>query len=301
MTLREAFRYFLGEALTNIRRSWRISLLAVLSIASSLFISGIFLLLGDNLSRIAAEWRSEAKLLIYLADGAEGQSERIRLRILERPWVTGVEAVSSAEAERRFETIFPGLTRMLDGWEGQRLPASLEVGVDPDRVESETLDSCSWVASLRELPGVRMVDDDREWLRQLEALVAVLRGVGLTLGLILLSAAAFTIASVVRLTAHLYREEMGIMRLVGATEFLVRGPFVVEGLVQGAVGGLVGVVALFVAYSMIAAGSAPALFGSLLFGRFLPPAELLILVLVGAAAGLAGSLLSLRAAPERGR
>ena len=78
-----------------------------------------------------------------------------------------------------------------------------------------------------------MVDDDRDWLRQLEGVVQVVRTVGMALVAVLLLAAIFTIASVIRLTAYLYRDEIGVMRLVGATELFIRGPFYVEGLVQG--------------------------------------------------------------------
>ena len=90
----------------------------------------------------------------------------------------------------------------------------------------------AWLAELRRHPAVDMVDDDRDWLRQLELLVAVFRGVGLTLGALLLAAATLTIASVIRLTAYLYRDEIAVLRLIGATEFYIRGPFYAEGLVQ---------------------------------------------------------------------
>ena len=89
-----------------------------------------------------------------------------------------------------------------------------------------------------------LVDDDREWLSQLATAVAVVRAVGLALVASLLGAAIFTIASVIRLTAYLHNEETGMMRLVGATEFFIRGPFYVEGLLQGLIGGLVASAAL---------------------------------------------------------
>jgi cell division transport system permease protein len=139
-----------------------------------------------------------------------------------------------------------------------------------------------------------MVDDDRDWVAQLSAVVAVVRGLGLALGGVLLGAAVFTIGSVIRLTAYLYEEEMTVMRLVGATEFFIRGPFYVEGLLQGLLGG-----ALAAGGLTAAAWAARERLGESLLGRLVaaePPApdQLLLLVGLGAAAGLLGAVLSLR-------
>ena len=82
-----------------------------------------------------------------------------------------------------------------------------------------------------------MVDDDRDWVAQLEGVLQVIGAVGLGVVAVLMVAAIFTIASVIRLTAYLYRDEIGVMRLVGATELFIRGPFYVEGLLQGLLGG----------------------------------------------------------------
>ena len=139
-----------------------------------------------------------------------------------------------------------------------------------------------------------MVDDDRDWLSRLETLVAVVRGIGVALGSLLLVAAMFTIASVIRLTVLLYRDEIEVMRLVGATELYVRGPFFVEGLVQGIAGGLLATAALTLAHQLVISGGAQSLMGGLLFGDFLLARYLLALVGTGAAAGLIGAVVSLR-------
>jgi cell division transport system permease protein len=193
-----AFIYFFREALTSIRRSWKVSLLAVLTIAVSLFLGGFFLLLSGNLSRIVGEWRRDAKVVVYMNSGDEAGFDD---GVLEVAWVTGVEEISSDEASRRFAETFPTLGQLLTGWEQEPLPRSLEIGLDLDAVEASRFRS--WLAELRGQPGVQMVDDDRQWLRQLETLVAVLRGLGILIGGILLAAAVFTIGSVIKLTAYL--------------------------------------------------------------------------------------------------
>ncbi len=295
----QALAFFFREAALSLRRSWKVSLLAVFTIAVSLFIGGLFLLLTGNLARIVADWRSEAKVVVYLgADAAPETVEELAAAMRARPWVREVARVSPEEAVERFAAAFPQLSELLGGWERGPLPASLEVGIDPAGAESP--ERRAWLETLRAHPAVAMVDDDRLWLRQVETLIALLRGSGLVLGGVLLAAAIFTIASVVRLTAYLYRDEIAVLRLVGATEFVVRGPFFVEGLIQGLGGGLLAVAGLFAAYELVISQTLPSILGWVLLSRFLPPAELAALVALGGLAGLFGASISMRREEEEG-
>ena len=139
-----------------------------------------------------------------------------------------------------------------------------------------------------------MVDDDREWLSQLETVVAVVRAVGLALSAGLLGAAIFTIASVIRLTAWLHNEETSVLRLVGATEFYIRGPFYAEGLLQGLLGGLVAAGGLWAAWRLVRLHNPGSLLATLLLGDFLTAPQLALLIALGGAAGLVGAVASLR-------
>ncbi|MBW3670860.1 MAG: FtsX-like permease family protein, partial [Acidobacteria bacterium] len=115
-------------------------------------------------------------------------------------------------------------------------------------------------------------------------------------------AAAFMISNVIRLTMILYREEIGIMRLVGATESMVRIPFLIEGLVQGLIGGLIAVGALAALYygGMRSINPEDALLLNSLFLNFLPPLTLWGIVAGGACAGLFGSWIAVRDSRDEG-
>ena len=296
MKLYQALVYFFREAWVSLARSWKVSLLAVVTIAVSLAIGGTFLLISRNLGGVVERWRGEARVVVYLRPAA-GEAERADLADLEAkirsaPWVTGTEEKSAAAAAAQFREIFPGLADLLEGWEEEPLPPSIEIVFDPSRADSAPF--AAWTAALREHPAVGMVDDDRDWLRQLETVTTLVRGAGLTLGAILLGAAIFTIASVIRLTAFLYQDEIAVMRLVGATEFFIRGPFYVEGLVQGLLGGALAVAGLSAAYAVATRRAAGTLLGAVLVPQFLSWQPLSLLVLLGAAAGLTGAILSLR-------
>lgn len=293
MTLFQALVYFFREAGVNLARSWKVSLVAVVTIGVSLFVGGAFLVVSGNLARAVERWQRETKVVVYLEpEASEEELAAAAAEVGDEPWVTSVEAVSQARARERFRRLFPSLSGLVEDAQEDPLPASVEIGFDPARADSGRF--ADWVEQLRERPRVAMVDDDREWLGQLETLVTLARALGLGLGAVLLAAAVFTIAGVVRLTAYLYHDEIAIMRLVGATEFFIRGPFYAEGLIQGLAGGLLAAAALFGAYQAVAPTAAATAWGAVATGRFLSAGELSALVLVGAAAGLVGAIASLR-------
>jgi cell division transport system permease protein len=292
MTFAKALAYFLREAGSSLVRSWKVSLLAILTIAVSLLVGGVFLVAGANLARVVERARDESRVVAYLEpETPAGRARELAAALGRDPRVAGARVVTAEEARERFVEIFPTLADLVEEGDAA-LPPSVELVVRPG--ETAGADREGWLEELRATPGVTMVDDDRDWVAQLSAVVAVVRGLGLALGGVLLGAAVFTIGSVIRLTAYLYEEEMTVMRLVGATEFFIRGPFYVEGLLQGLLGG-----ALAAGGLTAAAWTARERLGESLLGRLVaaePPApdQLLLLVGLGAAAGLLGAVLSLR-------
>jgi cell division transport system permease protein len=290
LTFLQALLYFFREALVNLLRSWKTSLVAILTIAVSVLLGGAFLLASRNVLDAIQRWRSEMRIVIYLRP--EADLGKLAAEAAGAPWVASAQAVSPREARQRFRRIFPGLADLVEGWEEEPLPASIEVALeDPSTRSSEVR---AWIEGWRRRPQVEMVDDDREWLGQLETLVAVGRGVGFALAGGLMGAAIFTIAAVIRLTAYLHQEEISILRLVGATEFYIRGPFYAEGLLQGLIGGLLATGTLYALYRILAVRGADSLAAAILTSSFLSPGQTALLVLLGGGAGLLGAVASLR-------
>jgi cell division transport system permease protein len=293
VNLLQAVLYFFREAAVNLLRSWKTSFVAVLTIAVSVLLGGGFLLASRNVMESVQRWRNEMRVVIYLQPGRpQADLSRLAAEAGGAPWVASVKAVSSRDARQRFREIFPGMSGLVEGWDEEPLPASIEVALrDPSARSAEVR---AWIESWRARPEVEMVDDDREWLGQLETLVAVGRGIGLAIAGGLLGAAIFTIASVIRLAAYLHQEEISILRLVGATEFYIRGPFYAEGLLQGLIGGGLAMGALFGLYRLAEARKAASLAASVLTTGFLTPGQVAWLVLLGGGAGLLGAVASLR-------
>ena len=292
MTLLQALRYFAREALVSLARSAKVSALAVLTIAVSLFLAGVLLLVSRNLSRTVAEWRSDARFVVYLAAGGDAEARRaLAAELAGSPWLEGVTEIAPEEARRRFELAFPSLAELVaEGGQG-RLPSSIEARASA-AAERDPAGFRAFAATLAARSEVETIDDDRDWIAQVETALAVVSAIGVGLLAVLLGASIFTIASVVRFTALLYAEEIAIMRLVGATEFFIRGPFYLEGVLQGLLGAGVSVGGLFALYLGLRPHLEDSIFASVTASRFLSATDLALLLLFGALAGLAGAVVS---------
>ena len=277
-------------------RSWRISVVAVLTLAVSLFLCGLFLLVLQNLSSTIEGWRSGLRVVVYLEEEvSDAESEELSRLLASPAWVRSVEPVDAGAAAERFESAFPALSNLTTGWDESPFPASLEAVLDPARLEGEDEAFEAWLTKLGSGTGAAMVDADRDWLNQLSTLLGFVGAAALALGLTFLLAAAITAASMLRLVAYLQREETAIMRLVGATEFYIRGPFLTEGLLYGFTGAATALLALAALVAIAGAdGSEVGLWSDLLFSDFLQFRASSALLAAGSATGLGGAIVSLR-------
>ncbi len=292
MSFSQALAYFAREALLSLVRGWRISLLALLTITVSIFLAGVFLLISTNLQRQIDHWQGKSRIVVYLQPDTDLDAfDRVHAQASQPPWVVELRAVSAEEAGERFRQTFPSMADLLDGWSDEPLPPSFEARLHWAEVEPAAL--AAWLGDLRADPAVSMVDDDRDWLAQLQAVILVLRGLGLLLGGILLGTAVFTIASVIRLTVYLYREEIAVMRLVGATEFFIRGPFYAEGLLQGLAGAVLALIALWSGHLALLGQTEGRAMASVMATEFLRPLQSMALIGLGGLAGLVGAVASL--------
>jgi cell division transport system permease protein len=287
-----ALRYAFEEATASLWRGRQSGLLSTATIAVALFVLGGFLLVTSNLERLSAAWSQAAELSVYLSDSVTAE-ERAAIERMLAPGdvVAEVQYLSKADAAVRFGEIFPDLAGALDPGAENPLPASYEARLD-DPVAAGRVEDLARL--LREAPGVVDVRFDREWLERLVTAVSIVQGFGLALGTMLTLAAALTVANVVRLALYARRAEIQIMDLVGAPAVYVRGPFVMEGMLQGGLGALVALAALAATFlavrgryltPLVEAANLPA-------ARFLPLELCGILLVGGTFVGCVGGLVA---------
>jgi cell division transport system permease protein len=296
MALLRALRYFIEEAFISLWRGRLIHVVSIGTIAVSLLVLGTFLTVASNLNAAVAEWSRKIQIVLYLEDGLEWRIRKnLERRLMEDAAVASVEHVTQAQALRRFRQLFPDLQSLPEDLGENPFPASLEVTIRPNQNAPENVDRL--VVEFANAPGVEQVQYDSLWIRRLNTAIQLVRWIGGFLGGILVVASVFTISNVIRLTAYARQDELDIMRLVGATRAYIQGPFVVEGVIQGGLGGLVGVGLLWLAFHILVGR---ALASSDLLGRaviFLPVQLAAGIVVGGMVVGVVGSLVTLRRMP----
>jgi cell division transport system permease protein len=290
-----ALRYAFHEAVASLWRGRRSGLLSTGTIALALFVLGGFLIVTANLERLGAEWSSAAEMSVYLGDRiTDEERSAVERALAPSDIVASHEYVSKETALSRFKETFGDLAGSIETLGTNPLPASYEVRLKTGPASGAGVTALG--AKLRETSGVADVRYDRQWLSRLMSAIAVIRGVGLAIGAVLTIAAALTVASVVRLALHARRDEIEIMELVGAPSAYVRGPFVMEGVIQGGVGALAALAALAVAFFSLRGHYLVPLAAAVNMGpiRFLPADLALFLVLGGMAVGCIGGLVAAR-------
>lgn len=283
--------YFVTESLNSIRRNGLMSLASLMTVALSLLILGVFTIIVMNLNHMASVLESQVQVTVYLQDTVkEAEVREIGTRITKLPGVTRVNFVGKEEALSRFKIRLgeqQGLLAELG--EANPLPNSFEVKVDrPERVKPLAL-------AIAQLKGVEAARYGQEVIEQLFGLTRMVRIFGMVLILFLGLAALFIIVNTIRLTVFARRREIGIMKYVGATDWFIRWPFIIEGVLLGCLGAGISVVLLTQFYSMLTGQ----VYESLAFLPLLPKYPFLnyvnvFLICAGVVIGVLGSLISVK-------
>jgi cell division transport system permease protein len=285
--------FVVGEALRDLRRAGRVGVSAVLLIALSLAALGGFWLFSVNLGRAIDQWRERVRVVVYLKEepGA-GRLEGLLRQIESVGGVQRVRFVSKAEALRSLKQSLGAQGDVTEQLPRNPLPASVEVTPDASTATPEGTRGL-----VRRLAGLSEVDDVQggtQWVEGLAQFQHLFQLVGLGVGAVLALAAILTVTTATTLVLHLRRDEMEIMRLVGASEAVIRFPRVLQGMAQGLVAAILALAVLEAAYALAAPRLEPLLPLTLGLQRavFLSPPQMLLLIAGGAALGALGGVLA---------
>jgi len=234
------FVYLLREALTSLRANRTSTLVGVLTTGFTITSFGIFLLLYLNVQKVVGTLQDHVELIVYLQDDFSSE-EKFQLEqwLKQEPSVEDVSFISKKQALEDFHHQFPGESFLLDGIGGNPLPASFVATISPN---SNSATFVSNVATqVEELPGVDRVRYSQEWVERLTLFVSYLELGAVIIGLILCLASVTIISNTIRLAFYVRREEIEILRLIGATGTFIAVPYVIEGAILGMVGGVLSV------------------------------------------------------------
>jgi len=287
-------RYFFNEAVVNLWANRLNNLVSIAIISFSLFTLGLFLLTAENLSRLIVQWTENVQVNVFLQKGvAHEQTDRLEAMIKLSPCVARYEFISEQEALRRFKEYYPGMKEMASELDANPFPPSYEITI---RKEFQSrIAVLDFVNKLRGEGSVEDVEYDQEWIDRVQFVVKFVRIVGLFFGSVLIFTSIFSISNVIKLMVLSRRDEIEIMRLVGATNSFIKGPFLAEGILQGVLGSVIALILLFAIYQLILqkviALKAPFFAASQL--QFLSDGMVAALIAGGMVVGFFGSLISL--------
>ncbi|MFN2615223.1 MAG: permease-like cell division protein FtsX [Actinomycetota bacterium] len=252
--------YAVQESVTNIRRNIFITLAAVLVVAVSLSLLGGVALIGRAIGRTASIWTGNVRVSIFLCSVdnktclSESEKDQLQQQLLAMPQVKSVHFETKTEAYANFKKLFANTPELLQSTSPDALPESFRVQLkDPSQFQI-IRDEFEGRAGIT-------IRDEKDTLQRLFAFSDVLREVSRVVGIVVLVAALLLIATTIRMALFARRKEIGIMKLVGATNWFIRIPFMVEGMVQGAIGGMLAIVLLLIAKPLVFAHLATANLG----------------------------------------
>ena len=225
--------YFVRETYKSIRRNGLMSVASVSTVALSLLVLGMFLLLFLNTNNLAQYLESQVQITVYMQDEADGDVlDATRTKLEGLPGVEKVTPVTKEEALERFKERLGEQQNLLNSLGTDNpFPYYFEVEVDaPERIAELT-------PQIGEMEGVETAKFGQEVVEQLFQITKILRIGGILLVVLLAFATLFIIANTIRLTVFARRREVNIMKYVGATDWFIRWPFVIEGMVLGLVAG----------------------------------------------------------------
>ncbi|MDF1536258.1 MAG: permease-like cell division protein FtsX [bacterium] len=283
----------IGRALGNLRQSWLISSITVGIISICLFLVGGYLLLTHNLQGVLETWKQEVRITVYLRDGFPDQDVlAFQDRISSLPEVHSVAYISKEQALEEFTDMLGDDKVLASGLENNPLPASLRITLPQERRNMEGVKAV--LPAIGDDPLVQDIQYGKEWLGHLDRVLRLLKLGSVVLGLALSLAAVFIISNTIKITVMARKDELEIMRMVGATEGFIRLPFLVEGIIQGLAGAAVSLGFLGAVHAFMVTRADQPLLKILHIEsfRFLPPAAIAAILMGGMLLGGLGSLAS---------
>ena len=242
--------YSVREALVAFRRAPLLAGVSAAMIALSLFVIGLFGVVAFNIRKVIEGVEARVEVVAYLRDEASpADVMALRQQLLAVPAVREVRYVSREEALQVAREELSEFSAVFGSLESNPLPASLDVTLKPNQKGPDVVRSVAQRIAAN--PAVEEVRYGNEWLDKVFLLRSVAATATAILGTGFAAVAILIIGAAVRLAIFARRQEIAIMKLVGATNWFIRKPFLLEGLITGLIGGGLAATATWLTYSVL--------------------------------------------------
>ena len=284
---------FFKRAIDDIFKNRFLNLVTIITISLSILIASAFVLFFVNTSDVISSWKKGLRIMAYLKPGiSNNELEDIKSNIRSLDYVDTLKFISKQEALNRLKTQMKHQSSLLANLTRNPLPDSLEIRMTAAIESWQKIDSLA--NQIESLPQVAEVEYGQRWVGRFAHIISLFRLAGYAMGTLFFMATIFIVANTIRLVIYSRREEVEIMRLVGATDNFIKIPFYLEGLIQGALGAVIGLAMLYVAFIIVSSNMEKGFFSGLFRFHFLSPTILLVILLVSMLVGWLGCFISLK-------
>jgi cell division transport system permease protein len=284
--------YYFKNAFINMMNNRLIHLISMGTITISMLLLGSFMLLSINLDNWIKEWGGTLSMSVYLKDGIDEKvMGEIEKQLLKIKGAKTKGFISKDQAMMQLKESLGGQAGLLSGLKNNPLPSSFELifedtdnyRIDPDNIK----------ASLEKMEGVDEVQYSKQWVERFKGLIFVFRVSSLIIGGLLCVAVLFIITNTIKLTLYSRRDEIEIYKLVGATDWFVKIPFLIEGAIQGIISGLIAYLVLLLVYLFLSTKTIQILDLPVIDIIFLTNKNAVSIILLSLFLGLMGGLIAI--------
>ncbi|MGH4050648.1 MAG: permease-like cell division protein FtsX [Clostridium sp.] len=285
-------KYYVIDALKSLKRNSTVSIASVATVAATVFILGVFLLIVFNVNAGVQELGAKLEVKIYLKDNVTiGDKSAIEAAVGKVKGVSDIKFEDKDDALDNVKKQFgENSESLVQGFEKTNpFPSAYVVKVSNPIIVDDV------VKSAKGLSGVDQIKDVREVVDKVISITNTLKIIGAVLFVILISVSLFLIGNTIKLTVYSRKKEIGIMKFVGATDWFIRWPFIIEGMILGISGALISTGLIYYAYRLVFLKYTNALLGMTLINpHFILSTLLWQFTLGGLVIGAIGSALSIR-------
>lgn len=284
---------FFEKALQDIGTNRFLTAVTIITIALSILIVSAFMLFFINADNALNAHKKGLRLMVYLKnDINEAGQLDLKTRLMTIKGVREISFVSREEGLALLKQQMKRHAALLEDLQTNPLPDAFDIRLKAGHNDNDLIEQVA--TQIETMPQVSDVEYGQQWIARFSHLVNLFRLAGYGLGALFMMAAVFIVSNTIRLILYTRREEIEIMRLVGASDKFIKMPFYIEGMIQGLCGGIVGTMVLFLVYFLIAARMEQGLYFGLMKIRFFHVQTLVSIIIGSMFIGWFGCLISLR-------
>lgn len=284
---------FYRRAIKDILENRFLTAITVVTIALSILIAAAFALFFVNAGDMLNLWQKGMRMMVYLkANTSEAERLDTKFRLQAIAGVQEAAYISKDEALTRLKTQMQHHSALLENLKENPLPDSFEITLQPSARNSEELRFLA--ERVQALSGVAEVEYGQQWIQRFTHIINLFSLAGYAIGALFFMATLFIVANTIRLVLYSRRDEIEIMRLVGATDRFIKIPFYLEGMIQGGAGTVIGLGLLYAGYSALSLHFAPGLASGMIQLRFFSVGASAAAILGGTLIGWLGCWVSLK-------